>query len=283
MNRPWIWNLVLLAALAVMIARFPAFLSTPQVTLPSVAPLPPQEPFALPAPSPPPAEEALREIVSRSLFSPSRGKVELAATTTPPPAPPPVAAPLKVTLFGIVIEEEGARYAYLQDASGGGGSRPKKCREGDSFAGAKVKSIQPDRVILETGSQEQTVNLRSPKEGIPSVARTSLPGNRVAPNLPPKSGTAERAPGTPAPRPARRLRRPDTDTRSRRSGPVPTRRRSRPSPRDAYPGGSYGETRSGQFDRGEDYYQDEYPGPGDDPDYYYEDEEYEGEGDEAPW
>jgi hypothetical protein len=274
-NRPWIWNLVLLIALAVVIARFPSSLSAPPVTLPAVAPPPTREPFALPPALPPPTEEALREIANRSLFSPSRGKVAL-ATATEPPAPPPVpAAPLKVTLFGVVIEEEGGKYAYLQDSSGGGSSRPKKYREGDSFAGAKVKSIRPDRVILETGSLEQIVNLRSPKEGIPNLARKSLPVNRAAPKLSP-------AP-RPAPRPARRLQRPNTVTRSRRPTRVPTRPRPRPALRDAYSDEIPGEEWPGQFDGGEDYYQDEYPGHGGDPDYYYEDEEYRGEGNEASW
>jgi len=281
-SRPWIWNLVLLTVIAVMIARFPASLSERQVTLPSVAPPPPREHLALPSPPPPPEAEALQGIVSRNLFSPSRGKVELSAAAMPP-APPPVAAPLKVTLFGVVIEEEGARHAYLQDASQGGSSRPKKYREGDSFAGAKVKSIRPDRVILETGSREQTVNLRTPKEGIPSIAPAPPPVNRADPAVSPMPGPARRAPGTPAPRPSRRLRRPDTITGNRGPGPVPTRLRSRPAFLDANSGKSSGERWPGQIDREGDYYRDGYPGPGADPDYYYDDEEYGGEGDDARW
>jgi hypothetical protein len=271
-NRPWIWNLALIVALAVVIARFPSTLSEPPVTLTPVAPPPAREPFALPPPPPPPAEEALREIVDRNLFSPSRGSAEVSTATKPPSPPPVAAAPLKVTLFGVVIEEEGDRYAFLQDASRGGSGRPKKYREGDSFAGAKVKSIRSDRVILETGSREQTVNLRSPKEGIPSVAPTPGPAGAV--------------PGTPSPRPARRVRRPDTVTGSRDRRPVPTRRRSRPAFPDADPADTRrdsGERRTGQIDRGADYYQEEYPGPGDDHGYYYEDEEYGSEWNEETW
>jgi hypothetical protein len=174
------------------------------------------------------------------------------------------AASLQATLFGVVIEEEGGRYAYLQDSSQGGNSRPKKYREGDSFAGTKVKSILSDRVILEAGSQEQTVNLRTPKEGIPPV-------------MPVLSQTG-RAAGTPPPRSTRRLRRPQAVTGDRGSGPMPPRRRSRPAVRDA---GS-GEEWPGRIDRGGDNYQDGYPEPGDDPDYY-EDEEYGGEGNGATW
>jgi hypothetical protein len=281
-NRPWIWNLVLLFALAVVIARFPAALGEPPVTLPSLAPPPAREPRTLPPSLPPPSEEALQEVVNRNLFSPARGKVEPETAAAATPAPPPAeAAPLKVTLFGVVIEEEGERFAYLQDSSGGGSSRPKKYREGDSFAGAKVKSIRSDRVILEAGSQEQTVNLRTPKEGVPAFKPTSRPANRANPNLSPKPGPAGRAQVAPAPRPARRLQRPDTTARRRR--PVTRRQRTRPALRDTDSGAPTGDEWTGGTDGGEDYYQDGYPEAGGDPDLYYEDEEYGDHGNEAPW
>lgn len=278
MSRPWIWNLVLLTVIAVMIARFPASLSERQVTLPSVAPPPPREHLALPRPPPPPEEEALREIVSRNLFSPSRGKVEVAATK--PPAPPPVAAAsLQATLFGVVIEEEGERYAYLQDSSQGGKSRPKKYREGDSFAGMKVKSIRSDRVILEAGSREQTVNLRTPKEGIPFVMPNSRRVNRVDPSIMPVRRQTGREAGTSSSQSTRRLRRPPSVTGNRGSGPVPPPpRRPRPAVRDA----DSGEEWPGRIDRGGDNYQTGYPEPGSDPGFY-EDEEYGGEGGGATW
>lgn len=284
MNRPWIWNLVLLVALAVVIARFPSALSAPRLMLPPIPSPPVREPLVLHSPSPPPAAEALQGIVSRNLFHVSRGKVKLVTEAVTPAPPPVAAAPLNATLFGVVIEEAGERYAYLLEEARGGSSRPKKYREGDSFAGAKVKSIRADRVILEAGSREQTVNLRSPKEGIPFVAPASPPVNSARPAVLPMPGSAGRAPGTPAPRPAKRLRRPQDTTGSRGPGPVPTRQRSRPAFLDAgadrNADGSVGRRWPGQIDGEEDYSQDEYPGAGNDADYYYEDKEYESE---APW
>jgi len=66
-------------------------------------------------------------------------------------------------LYGVVIVEPGSRLAFIQDGSRRGQLR--KVREGQSVAGALVKAILPDRVILVSSGGEVNLMLRAKKDG----------------------------------------------------------------------------------------------------------------------
>lgn len=103
------------------------------------------------------------------------------------PANPAVAqaAPLQIVempglqLYGVVIIEPGSRLAFIQDASRRGQLR--KVREGQTVAGALVKAIQPDRVILVSSGGEVSLMLRSKKEGSPTGIVGEDPGTAGPP------------------------------------------------------------------------------------------------------
>lgn len=165
MTRPWLLNLILLLAIGLASARLFSTLTYAPSPLPEVEEVSEQTlPVSVgPAPAPP---AAYAEIAERNLFSSRRGKKEPPRAETEPEEPAkPVAAP-KATLFGIVTEDGGERYAYMTDDASPQKGKPKKYREGDPFAGTTVKEILSDRVILASGAREHTLSLRAPKSGI---------------------------------------------------------------------------------------------------------------------
>jgi hypothetical protein len=76
-------------------------------------------------------------------------------------APPP-----NLQLYGTLIEESGRRFAFIHD--GNRRNRIRKVREGQTIAGALVKTILADQVLIIVSGAEFTLYLRSPKEGVPA-------------------------------------------------------------------------------------------------------------------
>lgn len=269
MNKPWFWNLLLLLALAVTGTRLLSSLGTPSPQLPVPREVS-REPGAYPVPSSPPEEEGYEVIVERNLFSQDRGKVEPSQPQKEAPPPPKAPDPPKATLFGVVIEEDGDTYAFLSESSKGGDVKPKKYRAGDSFSGARIKEIRPDRVVFTVGSTEHTVALRTPKEGIappppPSAAdvQRTLPGrlpreqiqrNRETPREP-DLGSRQRVR-----EPPRRLVRPSS---RRRVNPRPAAERYQDDP-----------------EADGDYYEEGFPEEGD---VYYEESDNYDDYQEEEW
>ncbi len=171
-------NVLLLAALALSVARLWHFLGEPPPALPPIA-------AGAPAPT---AGTTSREqkaavgeyrpetydaIVARDLFSPTRGVVAPApvVTTTPRPLPAP-----KLTLYGVVVLDE-EKAAYLQE--GTQESRPRRVRENENFAGGVVKTINPDGITFLFSGSEIKVPLRAPKSGAEAPPpRGQAPGAR---------------------------------------------------------------------------------------------------------
>jgi hypothetical protein len=163
--KPWFWNLLLVLALALAggklfsaISASPPPLPVPAEVSGKASPLP-----AVRATVPP---RTYGEIVDRNLFSAKRGKVEPPVEATAAPVVPKAVPPPKATLFGIVMDDSGEKYAYLTDDSSSRKGKPKKYREGDTFAGAVINEILHDRVIMSSGATKHTVSLRAPKTGI---------------------------------------------------------------------------------------------------------------------
>ena len=92
----------------------------------------------------------------RPLFSPTR-------RPTPPPPPPPEAAPVAVVpqppnvqLFGIVVDDEGAR-AIVRS----GAEKVDRVQIGDDIGGWKVSQIEGRRLVLSLDGRFATFTLFS--------------------------------------------------------------------------------------------------------------------------
>jgi hypothetical protein len=193
MAKPWFWNLLLLLAIALAGVKLMSAVTRPQPSLPP-PPEAPVEAVSAPAPAASPPSGSYQEIVNRNLFSASRGKVEPPPAPTTPATVPKAVAPPKATLFGIVMDDGGEKYAFLTDDAKGQKGKAKKYREGDSFAGGTVEEIRPDRVVLAVGATKHTVTLRAPKAGLetyrPPAARTRPKASAPTPRRPaPRTGT----------------------------------------------------------------------------------------------
>ena len=197
-------NLLLAALLALAGARLWTALRAPLPPLPAEpaaeSPAPPESPPEAQPAEPPAAagSDGYDAIVARDLFSVTRGVVPPAPPAAAKPAPKPPVQP-KLTLAGVVIID-GERVAYLQE--GPQEARPRKVREGESFAGGTVKAIRPDGITFVFAGSEVTVPLRTPKDG----GAPPRPGE--AATMPPQPEVAPRRPGQPViPDAAAQLRR----------------------------------------------------------------------------
>lgn len=267
MGRPWLWNLALFAAVVFTAARLISSLGRPLPPLPARPELT-REPlgFSLPPQQP---EAEYQDIVSDNLFRPDRGKV-VAAPPPPaaPAAPKPVAVP-KATLFGVVIEEGGDRYAFLVDTAAKGKGKPKKYREGDSFSGGRITRIKADGVVLTVGSTEHAIALRAPKKGLPAFKPPQ-------PSQPAAATGPERRVATPPVR-SPRVSQPDR-SRSIRGTRRPVRSPARRTPVPRY--NDYRPGERGDLDP-EAGYEDGPPFEENDP--YYEEDPYSPYAGEEPW
>jgi hypothetical protein len=97
----------------------------------------------------------------RPLFSPTR------RPTPPPPPPPPEAAPVAVVLqppnlqlFGIVVDDEGAR-AIVRS----GAEKVDRVQIGDDIGGWKVAQIEGRRLVLSLDGRLATYTLFSDDNG----------------------------------------------------------------------------------------------------------------------
>ncbi len=215
--RTRIVNLLLAAALALAVSRF---WGAPGGT-PEPAPPPAESPAAAtPTPGAGTAPESAGEgaaavprsegydvIVARDLFSAARGVVPPAPGPAAKPAPKPQPQP-RLTLSGVVILD-GEKTAFLQE--GTQEAKPRRLREGESFAGGTVKSIRPDGITFLFGGGEIVIPLRTPKDTgpLPAVGgRAAEPVQQpgVFPRRPVTGRTGAEPPGQPAlPRPARQV------------------------------------------------------------------------------
>lgn len=171
-------NLLLAAVLALAVARLSTALRSPGPGLPPIPEVsaPEAPPSAAPAQEPEgtaagAGPEGYEVIVARDLFSAARGVIPPAPPAAGKPAPAPPPQP-KLTLSGVVIID-GEKTAFLQE--GTQEARPRKVREGESFAGGTVKVIRPDAVTFLFGGKEITVPLRTPKEGGATAVAPPLP------------------------------------------------------------------------------------------------------------
>ena len=97
----------------------------------------------------------------RPLFSPTR------RPTPPPPPPPPDAAPVAVApqppnvqLFGIVMDDEGARAIVRSDST-----KVDRVQIGDDIGGWKVAQIEGRRLVLSLDGRFATFTLFSNNNG----------------------------------------------------------------------------------------------------------------------
>jgi hypothetical protein len=210
--KPWFWNLLLLLAITLAGVKIMSAVTRPQPPLPP-PPEVPAEAVSSPAPSASPPSGSYLEIVNRNLFSAGRGKVETQPGTKAPAAVPKAVAPPKATLFGIVMDDGGEKYAFLTDDAKGQKGKAKRYREGDPFAGGTVEEIRPDRVVLVVGVTKHTVILRTPKAGLESY----------------RPPTATTPPAASRPTPGRRAPRTETNVRTRRQRVERPRQTSRSS------------------------------------------------------
>jgi hypothetical protein len=134
----------------------------------------------------------------RPLFSPTR------RPTPPPPPPPPEAAPVAVVpqlpnvqLFGIVVDDEGAR-AIVRS----GAEKVDRVQIGDDIGGWKVSQIEGRRLVLSLDGRFATFTLFSNDNGQQAPRETEPqagPVTNQAPsapqaNAPPATETQSNAP-----------------------------------------------------------------------------------------
>lgn len=134
--------------------------------------------------TPAPAPGSYSVIVSRSLFSPTRSD-EPATPAGAAPSPPGS----KPFLFGVVLEA-GTGVAYLQDPAT---KRVAAYRVGDQIAGATVKTIAADHVVLVRPDGQIDVRLHDPTK--PRPAPTAVQAPTPQPAVVPRPGL----PGVPVP------------------------------------------------------------------------------------
>jgi hypothetical protein len=172
---------VLLTGLAVVLLLYIAW----QLLQPPPAARPRPTQAGAPAASPPAPTRSVSEppggwsvIAARNLFSPNRSE----GPVTSGPAIPSPQLP-KPLLHGVVLRD-ATRIAYLEDPVT---KRVAAYRVGDVVAGATVKSISADHVVLTR--PEGTVDVRlhdpaKPKPALPAAAPPTAPGAPGAPPLP---------------------------------------------------------------------------------------------------
>lgn len=224
MTRPWFLNLLLAAAVLAALVKLAGTVTSELPPLPPPPKVPARD-FRATAPPPPvPAGESYDEIAARNLFSPERGRPEPRSEEPAAAEPPPAVQPPRATLFGVLIDDEGRKFAFLVDESQGASEKPKRYGEGDGFGGGRVKAIHPDKVVLEVGGREHTVSLRAPKKGI------ELPRQLMSQ---PPSPAAAPVPGVIPQQRVRRpvLRRPTVPAGDREAAPPSFRRRTSRPPR----------------------------------------------------
>lgn len=184
-------NLLLFAALVVAVSRLWGFLHEPPPQLPSSDALADKPPAAAPAdekngaPVGTPAG-GYETIVARDLFSAARGVVAPAPDVANPTPTIPQAQP-KLILSGVVILDH-EKTAYLQEVNKE--ARPRKVREGETFAGGTLRAIKPDGVTFFFAGNETIVPLRLPKEAAAGAPRPA----EVQPVVPVPGSTSYPAP-----------------------------------------------------------------------------------------
>lgn len=218
MIKPWFLNLLLALALLAAAGRLMDVVGRERGTMPEEVPAAPA-PRVTPVTKPRTAMMEFQDVIDSNLFEAGRGKAEPVADA-PPPAPPPPVQPPKASLFGIMVDPDGNKVAFLRDDKAGGGAKAKRYREGESLAGAKIKEIRTDRVILTVGSSEHVIALRAPKDGLAAFQ-------------PPAAGTGT-SPGV-ARTPRGRRPQPATQPPSRRPAPVRRRQPAQQSGADVLP------------------------------------------------
>jgi hypothetical protein len=139
-------------------------------------PAPPAPPAVAPAPASPEAQPGGYAVVaSRNLFSPTRSEAPVSPTASGPAGPKP-------NLYGIILRD-GAPVAYLEDPTT---KRVAGYRLGDTVAGATVKGIANDHVVLNRPEGDLNVRLRDPSKPRPPAPPPGVqPGTPPTPAAPP--------------------------------------------------------------------------------------------------
>jgi hypothetical protein len=114
---------------------------------------------------------------ARPLFSPTR------RPTPPPPPPPPEAAPIaavpqppNLQLFGIVMDDEGARAIVRSDST-----KVDRVQIGDDIGGWKVAQIEGRRLVLSLDGRFATFTLFSNDNGQQTPRDVEQTANQAGP------------------------------------------------------------------------------------------------------
>ena len=125
----------------------------------------------------------------RPLFSPTR------RPTPPPPPPPPEAAPVAVVpqppnvqLFGIVVDEEGAR-AIVRS----GTEKVDRVQIGDDIGGWKVSQIEGRRLVLSLDGRFAAFTLFSTDNGQQAPRDAEVQAGHVTNSIVERSGSGRSA------------------------------------------------------------------------------------------
>jgi hypothetical protein len=145
-----------------------------------------------------PASPALlvTTIHNKDLFDPSRQKasqevkVEAPKETGPPPS---------LNLVGVRIMGKD-REAFINDTTAPAGAQLRRMRSGDQVSGFSVKTIEPTRVTLTSGTGELIklkleVEKNAAAPGVPAATRPGMPPRPGQPPQPPGLASASPAAG----------------------------------------------------------------------------------------
>lgn len=139
-----------------------------------------QAPKAVSATNYNPADFAV--IADKNLFSDSRTKEEKVENLAPPETPPLTVKPI---LVGITITDRERKASIIEPTSTPGrmdssNRRGQIKRVGDVYQGYTITEIQPDRMVLTSGTRREVIPLREGSKK-PSAGKTPILSTRVVP------------------------------------------------------------------------------------------------------
>ena len=120
-------------------------------------------------------------IPEKNLFSDTRSKEEIVVNLAPP-EPPPLA--VKPILVGITIMDTERKASIIEPGGAPGlnerGRRAQFKKIGDVYQGYTITEIQPDRIVLTSGTRREVIPLREGSKKA-SGGKTAILSTRVVP------------------------------------------------------------------------------------------------------
>lgn len=132
----------------------------------------------------PPPSESFDEINARPLFDRARAPVAEDSSTTIGPLSGSSSSPPAVSLIGIIIDGT-RRIAMIRSNVS---PVATSVSVGDAIEGWRVAQVDPDRIVLRSGSDSAEIRLTQNRSPAMSGSTTSPPGMGTPPGMGPQAG-----------------------------------------------------------------------------------------------